>query len=110
MNAPKLTQSEAGYITAWQAGGLATWPPPGRGIRCGTCRWFARPSVAIPEAGPHPGNVEVPNGCRIVAGAIDSQGCCSVWNVGGRAITLISQRPSLDPSVYAKLEELLRNV
>ena len=107
MSTTKLTQPESGYISAWQVG-TDTWSPSTRGIRCGTCRWFVHPFLKSPVVGPGAENHAFDNGCRIVEGRIDSQGCCSVWNVGGRAITLVSQRTSLAPRVYAKLEELLR--
>jgi hypothetical protein len=60
----KATKEEAGYID----------PPPkrlhapkGKGIRCGTCKYFGKKHE-----------------CYVVSGEILAQGCCNLWTLTGK--------------------------
>ncbi len=69
----KLTQEESGYISAVRRD---HWAPPGQGIRCGTCIYFGSANTVFGYVTTNVGGT-----CRLVAGNLDSQGCCNVWNI-----------------------------
>ena len=68
-----LTKLESGYSVAGVDIPRSLFPPRGKGIRCGTCKFFRGVDVS-----------NAPGGCFIVQGIITAQGCCSYWAVPGR--------------------------
>lgn len=68
----KVTKTLAGYINPPPR---ALWPPPGKGIRCGTCAFF--------------GGVrgKYAHHCSKVKGTIQAQGCCNLWSYDGHVTT-----------------------
>lgn len=83
----KVSKQMAGYITPPPENIL---PPPGKGIRCGTCKWYRSKDDTY-------------GSCAFVDGTIHIHGCCNLYTL----LDSVGLLPDFDYSSGAEIKKAM---